>query len=405
MRFLILTQYFPPETGAPQVRLAAMIRELLRLGHAVEVVTALPNYPHGEIFSDYRGRFYRQEEWEGVRVHRVWMYAATGAGIKRLLNYFSFMITAFWGLRKAQKPDYLFVESPPLFLGMTGYWVAKRWKVPFIFNVADLWPDSVKELGLMRDGLALRLAENLEAWLYRKANYVTALNDSLYQIIINDKQVPADKVLLLPNGVDIQLFQPLPAEAAFRASLGLPEDKSLILYAGTHGYAHGMEVILEAAQLLTDTNVLFLCVGGGSEKNRIQQLSEQKGLSNVLFWSPHPPEFIARLYSLALAGIVTFRNFPGVECIRPAKMLPIMACGKPVLLSSAGEGARLVAAANAGIVVAPGDSNGLAEAVRRLLNDSDYAEQLGQNGRAYAEKHLKWSIVVADWLQQLGVND
>jgi colanic acid biosynthesis glycosyl transferase WcaI len=401
MRFLILTQYFPPETGAPQIRLAAMIRELLRLGHSVEVVTALPNYPHGKIFSDYRGRFYQFQDWEQVPVHRVWMYAATGAGIRRLFNYFSFMITAFWGLRKAQKPDYLFVESPPLFLGLTGYWAAKWWKVPFIFNVADLWPDSVKELGLMRDGLVLRLAEKLEAWLYRKADYVTALTNSLHRIIIHDKKVPANKVLLLPNGVDTELFQPLPAEADFRASLGLPPNKRLILYAGTHGYAHGMEVILEAAELLTDTDVLFLCVGGGSDKDRIVQLAEQKGLTNVLFWSPKPPELIARLYRLAIAGIVTFRDFPGVGCIRPAKMLPIMAGGKPVLLSSAGEGAQLLADANAGLIVAPGDSDGLAKAVRRLLNDSDYAEQLGRNGRTYAENHLKWSFVVADWLQQL----
>ncbi|OQY53429.1 MAG: glycosyltransferase WbuB [Candidatus Parabeggiatoa sp. nov. 2] len=401
MRFLILSQYFPPETGAPQVRLAAMIRELLGLGHTVEVVTALPNYPHGQIFPDYRGRFYRLQDWEGVRVHRVWMYAATGAGIKRLLNYFSFMLTAFWGLRKAQKPDYLFIESPPLFLGITGYLAAKRWRVPLIFNVADLWPDSVKALGLMREGFALRQAEKLEAWLYRKANYVTVVTESVRHILINEKHLPAHKVLLLPNGVDTQLFKPQPADAAFRASLGLAEDKQLILYAGTHGYAHGMEVILQAAQLLTDTNVLFLCIGGGSDKNRIQQLCEHKGLSNVLFWSPQPPEFIDRLYSLAIAGVSTFRDSPLLECTRPAKTLPIMACGKPVLFSSAGEGARLVTEAQAGIVVAPGDSKGLAEAVRRLINDPDYAAQLGRNGRAFAEKHLKWSLVVADWLQQL----
>jgi len=146
MRFLVLTQYFHPETGAPQVRLAAMIRELLRLGHTVEVVTALPNYPNGKIFSDYQGRFYRVENWEGVRLHRVWMYAATGAGFKRLLNYFSFMITALWGLRRAKKPDYLFVESPPLFLGITGYIAAKIWRVPFILNIADLWPDTIRAL-------------------------------------------------------------------------------------------------------------------------------------------------------------------------------------------------------------------------------------------------------------------
>ncbi|RKZ80944.1 MAG: glycosyltransferase WbuB, partial [Candidatus Parabeggiatoa sp. nov. 3] len=277
----------------------------------------------------------------------------------------------------------------------------KWWRVPFIFNVADLWPDTVKALGLMHEGFALRIAEKLERWLYRKANYVTVVTESVRQILINEKQVPAHKVLLLPNGVDTQLFQPQPADAAFRASLGLPEDKHLILYAGTHGYAHGMEVILQAAQLLTETNVLFLCVGGGSDKARIQQLCEQKALKNVLFWDSQPPELIARLYSLALAGLSTFRDSKWLECTRPAKTLPIMASGKPVLFSSAGEGAQLVAEAQAGIVVAPGDDKGLANAVRRLINDPAYATQLGNNGRAYVEKHLQWSKVVASWLLEL----
>jgi len=401
MRFLILTQYFLPETGAPQVRLAAMIRELLRLGHTVEVVTALPNYPQGEIFPDYRGHFYHQELWEGVCVHRVWMYAATGAGIKRLFNYFSFMITAMWGLQKAGKPDYLFVESPPLFLGITGYLFAKRWRAKMIFNVADLWPETVKALGLMRDGLALRLAEKLEAWLYRKANYVTVLTESVRHKFINDKQVPAHKVLLLPNGVDTKMFKPQPADSQLRASFGVPAGKHLILYAGTHGYAHGMEVILEAASLLIDTNVVFLLVGGGSEKKRLQQLCEQSGLSNVLFRAPQPPECIAQLYSLTIAGIATVRDFSLLKYICSAKALPIMACGKPVLYSGAGDGAQLIIDAKAGIVIAPGDSNGLAEAVRDLVNDPDNAAKLGSNGRAYVKKHLQWSIVVANWVRQL----
>jgi colanic acid biosynthesis glycosyl transferase WcaI len=408
MQFLILTQYFPPETGAPQVRLASMIRELLRLGHAVEVVTALPNYPEGKIFPDYQGHFYELEDWEGVRVHRVWMYAATGAGIKRLFNYFSFMLTAFWGLRKAQKPDYLFVESPPLFLGITGYLIAKWWRIPFIFNIADLWPDTVKALGLMRDGFALRQAEKLEAWLYRKANYVTVVTENVRQILINTKKVPAKKVLLLPNGVDTQLFKPYLSEDKGKTCFEglefpspLPKDKHIILYAGTHGYAHNMEVILEAAQLLTDINVLFLCVGGGSDKNRIQQLCHQKNLKNVCFWPPQPPEFIARLYSLTLAGLSTFRDSPMLECTRPAKTLPIMACGKPVLFSGAGDTTRLITEAKAGIVVAPGDSQGLAKAVQYLVNHLDEATQLGSNGRAYTKKHLEWSQVVNAWVQQL----
>ncbi|BAP57420.1 group 1 glycosyl transferase [Thioploca ingrica] len=401
MHFLVLTQYFPPETGAPQIRLAAMIRELLHLGHTVEVVTALPNYPEGQIFPNYRGYFYQQEDWEGVRVHRVWLYAATGAGIKRLLNYFSFTLTAWWGLRQVQRPDYLFVESPPLFLGITGYLAAKRWQIPFIFNIADLWPDTVRGLGLMRAGWALRQAEKLESWLYQQADYITVVTESVRQILIKNKQVSANKVLLLPNGVDTQLFKPQAVDKVWQASLGLPHDRHLLLYAGTHGYAHGMEVILQAAQLLKATPVLFLLVGGGSDKDRIQQLSEQMQLQNVLFWTSKSPELIARLYSLSLAGISTFRDSPWLACTRAAKTLPILACGKPVLLCGAGEGAQLITEANAGIVISPGDYLGLAQAIQQLLNDPTYAEQLGRQGRNYAEKHLQWSIVVADWLRQL----
>ena len=401
MRFLILTQYFPPETGAPQIRLAAMIRELLQLGHTVEVVTALPNYPEGQIFPNYRGCFYQLEEWEGIRVHRVWLYAATGAGIKRLWNYFSFMLTAWWGLRQTQRPDYLFVESPPLFLGITGYLAARRWRIPFIFNIADLWPDTARGLGLMPTGWMLRLAEKLESWLYQRADYITVVTVSVRQILIQKKAVSADKVLLLPNGVDTQLFQPLAADEVWQASLGLPPQQPLLLYAGTHGYAHGMEVILQAAQLLKTTNVLFLLVGGGSDKHRIQQLSEQMQLHNVRFWPSQPPEFIARLYSLSIAGISTFRDSPWLACTRAAKTLPILACGKPVLLCGAGEGAQLITAAQAGIVISPGDYHGLAQAIQELLNDPSYAKQLGNHGRNYVEKHLQWSIIVADWLRQL----
>jgi glycosyltransferase involved in cell wall biosynthesis len=188
MRFVILTQYFPPEIGAPQIRLAAVIRELLRLGHQVEVVTALPNYPQGEIFKEYRGFFYKLDDWEGIKVHRVWMYAAMGAGIKRLLSYFSFMFTALWGLRKVQPPDYLFVESPPLFLGITGYWMAKRWHCRLILNIADLWPDFVRGVGLMQNRYALGFAEKLEHWLYQRADAINIVTQGMQDILIEKKK-------------------------------------------------------------------------------------------------------------------------------------------------------------------------------------------------------------------------
>lgn len=401
MRFLILTQYFPPETGAPQVRLAAMIRELVRLQHQVEVVTALPNYPQGQIFPDYQGHFYVKEEWEGVVVHRVWVYCATGAGLKRLLNYGSFMFTALWGLKNAQKPDYLFVESPPLFLGITAYWVAKLWKIPFIFNVADLWPDSVRALGIMPNSMLLKLAEKLEIALYRGAHDITVVTESVRTILVEQKAIPRSKIHLLPNGVDLQLFHPQSPDLVWQQQLGLPEHKALLLYAGTQGYAHGAEVILQAAELLSDLNVLFLFIGGGSEHVKLVQLTYQMGLNNVLFWPPQTPEVINRFYSLAYAGLSTFRNSPWLECTRPAKTLPIMACGKPVIYSGAGEMAHLLTEAKAGLVVPPEDPIALANVIRELLHDPVMAQQLGEYGRRYVEIHLPWSKVVNDWLRQL----
>jgi len=401
MRFLILTQYFYPEVGAPQVRLAAIIRHLLQLGHAVEVVTALPNYPSGKIFSQYRGHFYRLDHWEGITVHRVWLYPATGAGLKRVLNYTSFMFTALWGLRQAQKPDYVFVESPPLFLGITAVWKAQRWQVPLIFNVADLWPDSVQALGLLRSRWLLTWAGRLEQWLYRKATYINAVTEGIQRILVTEKKVPAAKILFLPNGVDTQVFKPQLPDIAWKAHLGLPTSHHIILYTGTHGYAHGMEVILHAAALLANQEILFLLVGDGSEKAALQQLCAQLKLNNVLFWPPQPVETIARLYSLARAGISTLRDNPLFVSTRPAKILAIMACAQAVIYSGQGEGAQLIEAAQAGIVVAPQDPQALAAAIQRLVIDEVYAEKLGHNGRRYVEKHLQWSVVVDTWLKQL----
>jgi putative colanic acid biosynthesis glycosyltransferase WcaI len=176
VRVLILTQYFPPEHGAPQVRLAAFVRVLSHLGHEVEVATAMPNHPTGAIFDGYRGALYRREEWEGVPVHRVWVYASIGAGWKRLMNYASFAATALVALLRARRPDYLFVESPPLFLSLPAMLAAMLWRVPMIFNVADLWPDTVRELGIIKGGPVLRAAERLERWTYRRATYVNALS-------------------------------------------------------------------------------------------------------------------------------------------------------------------------------------------------------------------------------------
>ena len=403
MRILILTQYFPPEVGASQVRLSAFARELKRLGHEVEVVTGLPNHPTGRIFPEYRGRFYVREEWEGIPVHRVWLYPSTGAGLKRILNYLSFALTSLWGLLRAQRPEYIFVESPPLFLSLPAWLASRLWRAPFIFNVADLWPDSVRELGLMSNRILLWVAEWLETWSYKRASYVTAVTEGIRDTLINKKHVPPSKVLFLPNGVDVSLFKPGEANPTLLQDLGLSENAKVVLYAGTHGYAHGLETAVKAAKHVQDSlpGVVFLFVGGGSEKENIIAYAEQLQCRNTIFLESVSPERLSEFYRATFAGLSVLRNSPLFEGTRPVKILSAMAAGKPIIYSGAGEGARLVEEARAGLVVPPEDPGALAEAVRKLAENPQLAEELGRNGRRYVEENLSWSALVRDWQLQL----
>lgn len=401
MRFLFLTQYFAPEVGAPQVRLAAIARELVRLGHEVEVVTSMPNYPQGSIWPTYRRRLYQRDEWEGVTVHRVWLFAATGAGVKRMLNYLSFTVMSLFGLARARRPDFIFAESPPLTIALPATAFSLWWKTPVILNVADLWPDSMREMGLMHPGAALALAESLERWSYKRASFVNAVTEGIQRTLIEQKRVPSSKVLFLPNGVDIELFRPQPPDAALPALLDL-DRKKVIVYAGTLGLFQGLDVALEAAEQLqhTDPDAVLLFIGGGSDKPRLMKKAQQLKLANVRFLEPQPIEYVARIYSIATAGFASLKNLSLFEGARPSKVFPIMSSGKPVVYSGSGEGARLIMEANAGIVTLPEDANELTEAFRRILRDPALASSMGANGRSYVEERLSWSRLVSAWLDQ-----
>lgn len=401
MKFLVLTQYFFPEVGATQARLDAVCTELVRAGHEVEVVTAMPHHPTGHIAPTYRGRLYTRETRNGVTIHRVWLYAANGSGLRRILNYLSFALTSLAGLYRAKRPDYLFVDSPPLTLAVPARFASLLWRCPLIFNVADLWPDSARDLGVMNDGVVLHVAGLLERWIYRRAARVTAVTEGIRTALLQKKNVPADKLLFLPNGVNTRLIQPLPPDEDLRKQLGLTR-KRVVLYAGNHGYAGALDQLLDAASELTQHDrIHFLLVGDGPQKPELQARVRQVGLTNVSFLDPVPLDELPRIISLADCAVVTLRRANVMRGARPAKALVMMAAAKPIVLAAEGEAAELVSSAEAGFVVPPENPPALAGAIRHLLSDPEAARSMGLNGRAYIQKNLEWSLLVRNWLSQL----
>lgn len=401
MRLLILTQYFPPEIGGAPTRLHSIAAELQRVGHEVEVVTALPNYPKGKFFPDYERCFYRREVRNGVVVHRVWIYPATGRGIRRMLNYVSFTLTSIFGLFRARKPDYIFVESPPLFLSIPAYLLSCLWGVPFVFNVADLWPDVAVDSGHVKYGFLVRCMTAIEGWSYRRAAYVNAVTDGIRDSLVRKKSVAPEKVLFLPNGADTLHFRPGPPDSSLKRTLGL-EGKKIVLWAGTLGPAHGIEHILEAAALLEKyPEIHFLFVGDGSERRALENQRDRLALKNVTFHDAVPLEELPPYYSIAEIGLSSLINRPLHDSSRPSKIFPILASGKPVIFAGAGETARLVEQANAGVVVPPENPGALAGAVLRLVQNPDLAQELGRSARRFAEANLQWSQVIANWIAHL----
>lgn len=399
LRFLILTQYFPPEVGAAQLRLEAIGRELVKAGHEVEVVTALPSYPAGRIFPGYRGRLWQREVVDGITITRVWSYATQRRGAARALSYGTFAGASLAALAARRRPDVLFVESPPLTTAVPAAVMARLWGIPVVFNVADLWPESLRLLGALRPGIVLRAAESLERWAYEEATVVNAVTDGVRASLI-ERGVAAEKILDLPNGVDTSVYRPVDPDPSLREHLEV-ESGPIILYAGTHGVAHGMDVALLAARELAKEEVTFVFVGDGSDKARLVHQAAHLGLRNVRFLEPAPPAQIAKLYAIATAGLSTLRSSELFEGTRPVKVLASMACGKPVLYSGAGEGARLVQTAKAGVVTPPEDPVALADAIRLFCRNSDLATTMGASGRSYVMQHLTWDRIVDRWLPQV----
>jgi len=387
LQVTFITHYFPPEIGPAQTRLQELAKRLIAAGKSVTVVTGFPNYPAGVIFDGYRGKRLMADSVDGIRVLRTWVFTSRSRGfLGRVLNYLSFPIFSLLAARKLGPTHVIYVQSPPLFTGLAGLWFSRLKHAPFIFNVSDIWPRSAVELGMLRNGLAIRLAEMLERHIYRRAARITVATPGILERLAA-RGVPREKLFLLTNGVDTAAYQVAAPDSELASRLGLDGHK-VFMYAGLHGLAQGLEVILEAAKLTRDAEILYVLVGDGAEKAALVAKAQADGISNLRFLPIQPTSTMPALLNLAYATIIPLKRLELFKTALPSKIFDSMAAGRPIVAPLWGEAADLVKKADCGLVVEPEDAHAVQQAVQKLAADQILANRLGEQGRRYVVEHF-----------------
>ncbi len=395
MRLVILTQYFPPEVGAPQNRLYELAQRLERKGVEVTVLTAMPNYPSMKIHPEYRGKFFVKENVDNLTILRSWIYATPSKGVmRRLLNYYSFVFSAFWiGLFKLPKHDFLLVESPPLFLGKTAFLLSKIYKSKLIFNVSDLWPESAEKLNIVTNKTFLKLATVLEEFMYKKSTLITGQTQGICENI--SARFPKKDVYWLPNGVDLNYYDSNNLTSNFRESMNFQADDFLLLYAGIIGHAQGLEVILKSAAILkTQQKIKFILLGSGPEKEKLLALKKEHQLDNVIFLDPVDKTKMPNIVAGIDVAVIPLKKLDLFKGAIPSKIFENLAMKKPIILGVEGEAKHLfIDQGKAGLAFEPENENALAAAVLSLFNDRSQCQQMGENGLKFVSEHFTRDLI------------
>jgi colanic acid biosynthesis glycosyl transferase WcaI len=392
MRILIVTQWYPPE---PQKLLADLAQTLRALGHDVEVLTGFPNYPSGRLYPGYRVKFWQREVLDGVPLIRVPLYPDhSRSGVKRAINYLSFALAAaVIGPWLVRRPEAIFVLHPPLTIALPAWVISQVYRTRFVFNVQDLWPETLAATGMLNDKRVLALIGRVANWVYAASASVIVISPGFRRSLLA-RGVPSDKVHVISNWVDTEHYRPVEADPALARTHGL-DGRFNIVFAGVVGRAQGLEVLLRSAALLRDLpNVQFVVLGDGVDLPELVAAAARMNVTNVKFLGRHPEGAMPSFFSLADVLLVHLKDDPLFRITIPHKILSYMASGKPVLAAVAGDAADVIRGASAGLVCPPEDPEALAATVRQFhAMTSAERETMGARARqaaceSYGREHL-----------------
>lgn len=403
MKILILTQYFPPETGAPQNRLHSLAGYFGELGAEVSILTAMPNYPKMEVFDAYKCKFYNYELDNKLKVHRCWIFVSKSKSVfARLLNYFSFVFTSiFIGLVKIEKQDIIICESPPLFLGISALILKWTKRSKLVFNVSDLWPESAEKLNIIHNKLLLDISYKLEDLLYSKSNLVSGQTQGIVKNISD--RYPKVNTFWLPNGIDFNQYDISANGASFRTQFELKDTDFILMYAGILGYAQGLDVILKSAQITrSQTEIIYVIIGDGPEKRKLVQLSTEFNLNNVKFIGNIPRSQMSLAIAACDAYIVPLKKNDLFLGAIPSKLFEPLAMGKPILLGVDGEARELfIEKGKGGLFFTPEDATELSEKVRYLNLNRIELSTLGENGKQFVSLNFNREKIAKQFFNRI----
>jgi glycosyltransferase involved in cell wall biosynthesis len=390
MHILFLSDNFPPEVNAPASRTFEHCCEWVKAGHQVTVITCAPNFPRGEVFGGYRNRLWQTEEMSGIRVIRVWTYITANEGfLKRILDYMSFMLSAFLAALFVRKVDVVVGTSPQFFTAVAAFITSLLKRRPWIFELRDIWPESIRTVGAMRSSRVLDLLEKLELFLYRRADAIVAVTHAFRDNLIA-RGIDGGKIFVVTNGVDTSRFAPREKDPELVAKLGL-QGKFVAGYIGTHGMAHALETILDAAREIRaeadGDRFRFLFLGGGSNKAALVARAAEDGLDNVIFVDTVPKDEVVRYWSLLDTSIIHLRRSPLFETVIPSKLFECMGMGIPVLHGVRGESAMIATQEQVGLTFEPEDAVDLCRALRVLVSEPETLQRLRDSGPLAAIKY------------------
>jgi colanic acid biosynthesis glycosyl transferase WcaI len=406
LRIGYLVQQFPPEVGAGPARVVEMAHRWRECGAEVTVITGMPNRPEGRIHASYRGKLFLEEQAEGMRVLRSWLYASPEPGFARtVVNNTSFMVTsALHGLARAGRLDVLIASSPPFFPHIAGACVARWRRLPLVLEVRDLWPDYLVGMGTLKEGsVGARSLFGLEKRLLRRSDQVVVVTESFRRRIV-EKGVAADRVQVIPNGVDPSAYYPSDGESPPATELRRKPGEFIVGYLGNIGAGQGLGTVVQTAALLAERvpQMRFVLIGDGPARRKLEAEARALKLSNLSISSPIPKDRTRAFYNSCDVCLVPLAPVEIFQETIPSKMFEVMACGRPVLASLGGEAARIVEQSGGGAVTLPGQPEEMAAGLCRFhaMTHAERAE-IGRRGRAYVAEHFNRARLADRYLRIL----